>query len=187
MFTKSDFVRSLKGVGPTLGGESFGINTFLTGYPEDLKTADVTKIVGNKLSVEQMVKKYPMEGNYLASRGYLVFSSFSDANKGSNPLAVRAIFDTFGVSTDSADPILAQQILDEYKANVDGLKFRLVKSKIVGFSAIFTLFFLLGLADLIAYGHLYDGWFPDWPGGQNFPACLVDAKTGPWTIPNYWI
>jgi hypothetical protein len=61
-------IQSLKGVGPTLGGDGLALSP-LCGYPEDLRVADVQKIVNNKLNVRQIVKKYPIKGNFLSTNG----------------------------------------------------------------------------------------------------------------------
>jgi hypothetical protein len=65
MFDKAMDKQRMKGQGPTAGGESLGLSP-LCGLPEDLKTADVQRIVNNKISVAQIVKKYPIEGNFWA-------------------------------------------------------------------------------------------------------------------------
>ena len=44
-----------------------------------------------------------------------------------------------------------------------------------------------GVADYFAIYHLYRGWFPDWPGAQNFPWQLLDKDLGIMAIPKYWI
>jgi hypothetical protein len=91
----------------------------------------------------------------------LAFAAFEKANKDANPLAVRAIFDTFNTSTDIVAPDQAQALIDEYKANPSALAGKLLKAKLIGFSSIFTLLFLLGLADVVAFGHAkgnVNGW-----------------------------
>ena len=117
----------------------------------------------------------------------LAFEAFEEANKGANPLAIRAIFDTFNTSTDIVAPDQAQALIDEYKQNPKALAGKLLKAKLTGFSAIFTLLFLLGLADVVAFGHAKDGWFPAWPGLENMPASLFNPETGLTKIPDYWL
>ena len=68
MYNSVRTIQKLKGVGPTAGGPGVGLNP-LCGYPEDIPIADVEKIVNNKLSIEQIVAKYPIEGNFLTERG----------------------------------------------------------------------------------------------------------------------
>ena len=117
----------------------------------------------------------------------LSFKAFEEANKGANPLALRAMFDTFNTSTDIVGPDVAQKMIDEYKQNPKAVAANLLKAKLIGFSSIFTLFFLLGLADVTAFGHAKDGWFPTWPGLDNLPASLFNSETGLLKIPDYWV
>jgi hypothetical protein len=186
MFKQVTYIQGLKEQGPTMGGETLGLSP-LCGYPEDLKVKDVEQILNNKLSVERVVEKYPIEDNFLSRKGYLTFAAFEQANGGANPLALRAIFDTFAQSTDCCNPDIAQQKIDSYKEDVTRVNGALTYAKLSGYSAIFVLLFLLGLADIVAAGHAWHGWFPEWPGGNNFPWCIFDKETGPLTIPNYWI
>lgn len=87
-------VQDLKRQAPTLGGELMGISP-LVGYPQDLCVRDVEAVVSNPMSVEDMVRKFPVKGNFLAKRGYLTFEAFAAANQDKNPLAVRAVTDTY--------------------------------------------------------------------------------------------
>mmetsp|Transcript_42359 Transcript_42359/g.102070 ORF Transcript_42359/g.102070 Transcript_42359/m.102070 type:complete len:299 (+) Transcript_42359:593-1489(+) len=187
MYEDAQKIQSMKGQGPTLGGETLGLSP-LIGYPEDLCIADIEAIVKNPMPVETMVKKFPVEGNFMASRyGYLTYEAFSKANDGKNELAVRAIFDTFNRSTNIVEPDKAQEMLDEYKNDIRSINSRLLKSKLVGASSIATLLFLLGYACIIIMGNLCDGWFPEWPGGANFPWSLLDEDGAIWNIPKYWV
>jgi hypothetical protein len=184
MFGSFKEILDLKGVGPSLGGETIGISP-LTFYPQDLSRKDVEKIVTNKAPVAEIVKKHPVEGNFLAAKGYLTYPAFKEFHKDANPLAVRAVFDTFAQSTDCVSPDIAQGKLDSFRENVDNVKDALLWSKLTGIFAIGTLLFLLGLADVIAAYHAYHGWFPDWPGGVDFPSHLFES--GFQEIPKYWI
>jgi hypothetical protein len=186
MYKQVAYVQSLKGEGPTLGGDTLGISP-ICGYPEDLAVKDVEKILNNRLSIEKIVDKYPIEGNFLSKKGYVTFDAFQQANTGVNPLAIRAVFDTFAQSTNVCAPDIAQQKIDSYKEDMSRINGALLKSKAAGYLAIVVLLGLLGLGDIVAAGHAYHGWFPEWPGGQNFPLCLFDSQTGPWHIPDYWI
>ncbi|KAL3909772.1 MAG: hypothetical protein SGARI_002430, partial [Bacillariaceae sp.] len=156
MFSQVQYILSLKDCEPTLGGETVGLNP-LCGYPQDIAIADIEKVVNNELSVEQIVEKYPVEGNFFASKGYLTFSAFERANVDANPAAIRAIFDTFAQSTDLTDPRVAQEKIDSFQEDPKRLNGALLKSKLSGFSAIFSLLFLLGLANSIAFSHVKDG------------------------------
>ena len=68
MYDSVRYIQNLKGVGPTEGGETIGINP-LCGYPEDVAIADVEKIVNNQLTIEEIVAKFPIEGDFLAEQG----------------------------------------------------------------------------------------------------------------------
>ena len=186
MYRSTMTIQSLKGVGPTLGGETIGISP-LCFFPEDLAIKDVEQVVNNPLSVAEIVERHPIEGNFLAKKGYLTFEAFNLANEGANPLAIRGIFDTFNQSTNVCEPEIAQAKLTSYREDPTLLRGALLKSKVVGFFAVFTLLFLLGFADIVAAGHAYHGWFPDWPGGKNFPWSLFDPDGGLLSIPDYWI
>jgi len=175
MYEQVQLIRSLKGNELSLGGETLGLNP-LCGYPEDLSIKDLENIVNNKMTVEKIVQKYPIENNFLSRKGYITFAAFEMANKGANPLAIRAIFDTFAQSTDACDPFLAQDKIDSYKEDITLIKGAIFKAKVTGYVAIFTLLFLLGLADVIAFGHARDGWFPYWK-----------LSDGVLDIPDFWI
>mmetsp|Transcript_6348 Transcript_6348/g.7107 ORF Transcript_6348/g.7107 Transcript_6348/m.7107 type:complete len:286 (-) Transcript_6348:86-943(-) len=175
--------QSLKGEGPTLGGEKIGLSP-LCGYPEDLCVKDLQKIFNNKMSVETMVEKGPKD-SFLAVKGYLRYNAFVAANKNCNPLALRAVFDAMTTSADTVSPIVAQEKLDAFKDDIGAFKSQLLFTKLQGYSAIGFLLFLLGIAAATCAGSLALGWFPDWPGNQNFPVSLISP--GIWTIPEYWI
>jgi len=187
MFNKYSTLQKLKDVGPTKGGEMLGINTLACGFPQDVSRADVQQVLNNPLSVDEIVKKFPVPEVYLASKGYLTADAFTQANADANPLAVRAVFDTFATSTNMAHPQESEAKLDRYKENVEALKSDLFIAKILGLAAIITLLFLLGIADIIAFTDVYHGWFPDWPGGENFPFGMLKPNGSPFKIPNYWI
>lgn len=175
MYGQVQYIQSLKGSVPSLGGETLKLSP-LCGYPEDLSVKDLEKVLNNKMNIQQIVQKYPIENNFLSRKGYVTFAAFELGNKGANPLAVRAIFDTFAQSTDVCDPFIAQDKIDSYKEDIYLIKGSLAYSKVTGYAAIFTLLFLLGLADFIAAGHARDGWFHDW----TFADGILN-------IPNYWI
>lgn len=110
------------------------------------------------------------------------------ANKGENPLTVRAIFDTFNTNSDVCPPDTAQEKLDLYRANPNAVAGELLKAKLTGYASIAALLFLLGLADYEALAiHLRQGYFPEWPGLDNLPGSLFDPETGLQAIPKYWI
>lgn len=183
MYGRFQAMRSLKGQGPTLGGEGIGLSP-LCGFPEDLKLADVQKIVNNKMSVERMVETGPKD-SFWAEKGYLRFEAFEAANKNCNPLALRAIFDSLTTSTSTVEPDNAQELLDAYKTDIEVFKSSTLSSKAQGYFAIGTLLFLLGIAASVSVQALAQGWFPEWPGNDNFPVGLVDP--GLLSIKDYWI
>lgn len=186
MYNQVQKIQSLRGQGSTLGGETIGLSP-LCGYPEDIACADVEQVVNNPQTISDIISKYPNDGSFLAKKGYLTFMAFEAANTKANPLAVRAIFDSFSQSTDTCDPKVAEQKLQDYREDVRRLNDALLSSKVSGWASIVTLLFLLALADIVAAGHAYNGWFPDWPGGRNFPASLLEPGGAIWTIPKYWI
>ncbi len=168
-------------------GDKVGISP-LCGYPRDLAVKDIQAIVQNKLSIDQIVSKYPVENNLWAKKGYITYAAFRQANAKVDPLAVRAVFDCFSQSTEVSNPEIAQAKLEKYKESLDSFKNDLLYSKVVGWAAIVTLLGLLGLADIEAYGYAYTGWFPDWPGGRLWlQGGLLDPETGLLAIPKYWI
>lgn len=187
MFKKIQYIQSLKGQGSTLGGDKLGLSP-LCGYPEDLNVKDVEQVVNNPLSIEDMVKKFPNDGSFLAKQGYLTFTAFQAANSKANPLAVRAVFDTFAQSTDTCVPEIAERKLADFREDISRLNGSILASKVVGWLSIGVLLFLLGIAGAFAAGSVYNGWFPEWPGGRDFPLSLLDPNDGAvWNIPKYWI
>ena len=173
MYDNFQGIQSLKGEGPTLGGEKVGISP-LCGYPEDLYLADVEKILNNKMTVETMVKKGPKD-SFWAEKGYLRLEAFQAANKNCNPLAVRAVFDAMTTSVATVSPIVAQEKLDSFKNDINAFKTSLLLSKAKGYSAIGFLLFLLGIAAATCAASLKYGWFPEWPGDNLL------------NISDYWI
>ena len=181
-------IRKLKGIGPTKDGERIGLS-FLTGYPEDLYASDILNIANFPQSTEEIVKQYPIPNDFLSSRGYLTYAAFQQAHAAqgqTNPLAVRAVFDAFSTS-DTVNPIVAQNKLDQLKKNPASIQTDLLKNKLSCYGAVLTLLFLLGLAELIAAGHAWQGWFPEWPGGVDFPTRLLEPNAGLQDIPKYWV
>lgn len=183
MYNNVKNVNALRDEGTTLGGETVGLN-LLCGYPRDIASSDLLKIINNPKSIERIVADGPKE-NYLAQKGYLCYDAFVAGNSGCNPLTLRAVFDTFATSTNVVAPDTAQRLMDGYKQDPSTFKDALLQSKVKSFAAIGTLLFLLGLADVLAFNAAYRGWFPEWPGADHLPVGLIDP--GLWTIPQYWI
>lgn len=183
MYDRFQEVQELKGQGPTLGGEALDLPSFITGYPEDVKRADVAKVLANKKTVNDIVAAGPQE-SFWAQKGYLRYDAFLQANADCNPLAVRAVFDSLGTAS-TVEPDVAQELLEKYREDMGEFTKTLLASKTKGWSSIGTLLFLLGIAAYVSGEALAGGWFPQWPGNDNFPLGLVSP--GVWTIPQYWI
>ncbi|GKY92870.1 hypothetical protein MPSEU_000256200 [Mayamaea pseudoterrestris] len=172
---------------PTKGGETIGISPICL-YPVDLAVKDVEAIVKKPLTVEQIVNKYPVEGNFLSAKGYLTYKAFKAANAKENPLVVRAIFDSLNTNTDVCNPETAQELLDSYKKDPRSLANALLQAKLRGYAAIFGILFLLALADWQAIlVHAREGWFPEWPGLEDFPSTLFDPNYGIPALPKYFV
>jgi hypothetical protein len=142
----------------TLPGKSIASNNVpmvgispLCGYPRDLVVTDLNAILNNRLTIQQIVAKYPVENNLWAKKGYITYSAFQRANAQADPLAVRAVFDCFSQSTEVSNPDIAQQKIESYKESLDNFNRDLLKSKVTGWAAIVTLLGLLGLADIQVY------------------------------------
>ena len=190
--------QKLQGVGPTNGGAKLGLPSLLLGYPEDVSLADIQQIVNNPMTVTEMTTKFPEPegGDYMAVKnGYLNIRAFREANANANPLAIQVVFESFSRSNDNVPPDIAQTALDKYSTiSSDGGKLqseltgRLLGAKAQVWASGATLLFLLGIADVFTFSDLYAGWFPDWPGGKNFPMSMWTLPHGsPFEIPNYWI
>ena len=184
---KFNSLRAMSDDGPTEGGENMGISPLCL-YPRDICKKDLAKVLSNKLSVEKMVEKGP-KPNYLSEKGYLCYESFVEANRGCNPLTVRAVFDALSTG-DIVAPDVAQMKLDSFSndqsSDFSAFKSELLRVKLTGFSSIAFLLFLLGpIVGSTCLESLAKGWFPEWPGGNNLPWSLL-LEPGAWTIPQYW-
>jgi hypothetical protein len=184
MYRRFSALQSLQGQGPTLGGEDLGISP-LCGLPEDLKRKDVEKILNKKMAVDQMVNKGPKD-SFWAQRGYLRLEAFQAANKDCNPLAVRTVFDAMSTGTSNVEPDVAQKYLDDFKGDIESFKRTLLWSKFRGYGAIAAVMGLLGLTASVCGQALVDGWFPEWPGRENFPLSIF-GDPGLMSIKDYWI
>eukprot|EP00587_Corethron_hystrix_P006842 CAMPEP_0113317608 /NCGR_PEP_ID=MMETSP0010_2-20120614/12443_1 /TAXON_ID=216773 ORGANISM="Corethron hystrix, Strain 308" /NCGR_SAMPLE_ID=MMETSP0010_2 /ASSEMBLY_ACC=CAM_ASM_000155 /LENGTH=278 /DNA_ID=CAMNT_0000174613 /DNA_START=34 /DNA_END=867 /DNA_ORIENTATION=- /assembly_acc=CAM_ASM_000155 len=182
-------IQELSGVGPTAGGGMVGISPICL-YPEDIRLADLEKILENSMTATEIVQEGPKTGSFFAERGYLTYDAFVACNPGANPLALRGVFDTFATSNNIVEPSIAQAQLDTFRSGVaakdNGKAFAnaLLSSKVKGYAAISALLFLLGIVAVILAENVYVGWFPDWPGGKNLPWGLLDPGIA--SIPQYW-
>jgi hypothetical protein len=150
MYNNVQEVNALKDVGPTKRGETIDISP-LCGYPRAIYKADVEQVLSKKITVEQIVEKYPIEGNFLSAGGYLTYQAFTLANKDANPLTLRVIFDSLNTSSDVCSPDIAQERLDAYRNDINALATNVLFAKLRGYIAIFGLLFLLALADYEAF------------------------------------
>jgi hypothetical protein len=118
----------------------------------------------------------------------LAYDAFKQANKDCNPLAVRAIFDTFNTNANIVEPEKAQNLLDSYKQDLSSVNGGLLKAALLGYLVIGTLLLLLFLADYEAFVvHALSGWFPMWPGLDDLPGSLFDSETGLLALPKYFV
>lgn len=186
-------LKALAGQGMTAGGKTLGLNP-LAGYG-DIPIADVQPIVNNEMTVQEMIDEYQDIDADLSTYSperqkfayFLKFDSFCEANEGANPLALRAIFDTFGQGASIAEPVKTQRLLYEYQQDINKLKPGLENSKLLSLAAILVLCIILGTADGLCLYHVWKGWFPAWPGGETFPSGMFDPETGISAIPKYWM
>jgi hypothetical protein len=125
--------------------------SFICGYPKPIYREDVTRIVKNPLSVEQIVSQYPIENNFLSKNGYLTYPAYQLAHPNANPFTLRVIFDSFNTNSDVCPPNQAQDILDQYQEDAMALSTNIVFAKLRGYLAIFTLLSLFALADYEAF------------------------------------
>jgi len=164
----------------SLGGSEMGY-----GYPGKVYENDVREVLDNPMSMQQIVMKYPIPGKIA---GFLSYEAFAKANPNSNPTAVKAVWDAFsvGINTKVVSPISAQKQFDIFQGDMDQIATRLTYGKIIGISAFLILLAGLGVADGYAAYHGWKGWFPTWPGLNNFPFSFVSIDTGLLSIPKYY-
>jgi hypothetical protein len=95
----------------------------------------------------------------------LCYESFAEANKGCNPLTVRAVFDALSTG-DIVAPDVAQLKLNSFSndqsPDYSVFKSELLKTKLAGFSSIAFLLFLLGpIVGSTCLESFALGWFPE--------------------------
>ena len=174
------------------------------GYPEKIYRTDVEMILKNKLSPLAIAKKYPIAQDEDADKRYeythmkdsvpfLGYDGFVKANPRANPVALRAVFDSFSNSiggSNAVSPITAQRNIDTFlvnKAVTGGLAKKLNGGKSLGIAAFVFLLVLLGVGDGLAVFHLWKGWFPEWQGFSDMPSSLFDQNTGIAVLPNFFV
>lgn len=179
------------------------------GYPEKIYRKDVEMILNNPMTPLAIAKKYPIEKDEDADERYqythmqesvpfLGYDGFVRANPKANPVALRAVFDSFSNSiggSNAVSPITAQTNIDLFlkkegrgKATVTGqLAKKLNGGKTLGIAAFVFLLVLLGIGDALAVFHLWKGWFPEWQGFSDMPASLFDKEIGVAVLPNFFV
>ncbi len=174
------------------------------GYPEKIYRTDVEIILNNPLTPLAIAKKYPISQNEDADERYtythmtesvpfLGYDGFVKANPRANPVALRAVFDSFSNSiggSNAVSPITAQRNIDSFLSNkaVTGeLAKKLNGGKSIGIAAFVFLLALLGIGDALAIFHLWKGWFPEWQGFSDMPASLFDKNIGIAVLPNFFV
>lgn len=175
------------------------------GYPEKIYKKDVEMIMNNKLTPLAIAKKYPIAKDEDADERYvythlteavpfLGYDGFVKANPRANPVALRAVFDSFSNSiggSNAVSPITAQRNIDTYldsnKKVTGALAKKLNGGKSLGIAAFVFLLALLGIGDALAIFHLWKGWFPEWQGFSDMPASLFDQNIGITVLPNFFV
>ena len=174
------------------------------GYPETIYRKDVEQILNNPLTPLAIAKKYPIAQDADADERYqythmaesvpfLGYDGFVKANPRANPVALRAVFDSFSNSiggSNAVSPITAQRNIDLYldnKSVTGALAKKLNGGKSLGIAAFVFLLALLGIGDALAIFHLWKGWFPEWQGFSDMPASLFDQNIGILVLPNFFV
>lgn len=138
----------------------------IKGYPEPIYLSDVQPIISNKMDALAIARRFDERSEsekyqytHLAERvPFLTFDSYQRANPDADPMALRAVFDSFSNSIGGGNvisPITAQERLDEYKEDVSIMTKRLNDSKILGVTAFVIVLLLLGFADYLTIYHLW--------------------------------
>ena len=140
----------------------------IRGYPEPIYLSDVEYIISNKMDALTIAKRFDersesekYEYTHLAEGDrvpFLTFDSYQLANPAADPMALRAVFDSFSNSIGGGNvisPITAQERLDEYKEDVSIMTKRLNGSKVLGVTAFVIVLVLLGFADYLTIYHLW--------------------------------
>ena len=183
------------------------------GYPEKIYRKDVVTILNNPLTPLAIANKYPIAQDEDADKRYqythmkdavpfLGYDGFERANPNANPVALRAVFDSFSNSiggSNAVSPITAQNNIDSFlqlsdsgkrrgKATVTGeLAKKLNGGKTTGIIAFGFVLVLLGVGDYLAIFHLWKGWFPEWLGFSDIPGSLFDKDIGIAVLPNFFV
>lgn len=149
-------IANLKGQGETLGGEALPLGPIAGfGYPSELATADVVRIISKLPSVDEISAKGKKK-TYMAQRGYLERQAFVDCYPPSeNQLALYVVFDALsgGGSSSVASPIFVKDAAERWQEELPSLDAfvgdlsRAQIGKISGFSGL--AFLIVLVLDLI--------------------------------------
>lgn len=181
------------------------------GYPEKIYRRDVEMILNNPLTPLAIANKYPIENDEDADKRYqythmentvpfLGYDGFAKANPRANPVALRAVFDSFSNSiggSNAVSPITAERNIESFLlttgrgsggTTVSGaMAKKLNGGKTIGLTAFLFVLVLLGVGDWLAIFHLWRGWFPEWQGFSDFPSSFFDKDIGIAVLPNYFV
>ncbi len=198
---ESESSMAIRSSSPIRDDEDLGI----WGYPETIYRKDVEQILNNPMAPLAIAKKYPIAQDADADERYqythmaesvpfLGYDGFVRANPRANPVALRAVFDSFSNSiggSNAVSPITAQRNMDLYlngdKSVNSALAKKLNGGKSLGIAAFVFLLALLGIGDALAIFHLWKGWFPEWQGFSDMPASLFDQNIGILVLPNFFV
>jgi len=172
----------------------------IRGYPEPIYLSDVQPIISNKMDALSIARTFDersesqvFQYTHLSDDDrvpFLTFDSYHRANPAADPMALRAVFDSFSNSIGGGNvisPITAQERLDEYKEDVSIMTKRLNGSKVLGVTAFVFVLLLLGFTDYLTIYHLWRGFFPEWHGFDHMPASLFDGSIGIGVLPRYFL
>jgi hypothetical protein len=170
------------------------------GYSEKIYKNEVRAILNNPLDAGAIAKKFPIESiegseeryayTHIEKPIFLSYDAYVLANPRANPVALRAVFDSFSNSIgggNAVSPITAQERIDLYKADVTKMGKKLNSGKLIGISAFFLVLVLLGIADYLAIYHIWRGWFPEWQGFSSMPGSFFSKEMGIFVLPEYFI
>ena len=145
----------------------------IKGYAEPVYLEDVQLILSNtKMDAISIATKYQedksekYEYTHLETQNippFLTFEAYQRAHPTSNPVALRALFDSFSNSLggiNSISPITAQERIDEYTNNINEMVLRLNRSKVLGISAFIFVLLLLGFVYYLTIYHFMERILP---------------------------
>lgn len=94
------------------------------GYPEKIYSDEVKAILNNPLSPDQIAKKYPIESfegseeryeyTHITKPIFLSYDAYVKANPRANPVALRAVFDSFSNSIGGGNAVCFNLFIDSF-------------------------------------------------------------------------